>query len=154
MTEQQPANSGGKQGGRFQPGQSGNPLGRPAGSRNTATLLLADLIDGEGEDIVRALVTAAKAGDVSAGRTLLDRLVPPRKDRPVAFALPTLHTAADAVQAMAALTAAVASGALTPSEATELARLVEAFTKALEAADFETRLAALEQHMGTARCTG
>jgi hypothetical protein len=148
MTEQQPANSGGKQGGRFQPGQSGNPLGRPAGSRNKATLLLADLIDGEGEDIVRALVTAAKSGDVSAGRALLDRLVPPRKDRPVAFALPALHTAADAAQAMAALTAAVASGALTPSEATGL---VEAFTKALEAAEVETRLAAIEQRMGTVR---
>jgi hypothetical protein len=149
MTNQQPANSGGKQGGRFQLGQSGNPLGRPAGSK--ATLLLADLIDGEGEDIVRALVTAAKSGDVSAGRALLDRLVPPRKDRPVAFALPALQTAADAAQAMAALTAAVANGALTPSEATELARLVEAFTKALEAADFETRLAALEQRVGTMR---
>jgi hypothetical protein len=149
MTEQQPANSGGKQGGRFQLGQSGNPLGRPAGSK--ATLLLADLIDGEGEDIVRALVTAAKSGDVSAGRALLDRLVPPRKDRPVAFALPALHTAADAAKPMASLTAAVASGALTPCEATGL---VEAFTKALKAADLETRLAALEQHMETARCIG
>ena len=113
--------------------------------------MLADLIDGEGEDIVRALVTAAKSGGVSAGRALLDRLVPPRKDRPVAFALPALHTAADAAKAMAVLTAAVASGTLTPSEATELARLVEAFTRALEAADFEARLAVLEQRMGTLR---
>jgi hypothetical protein len=88
---------------------------------------------------VRTLVTAEKAGDVSASRALLDRLVPPRKDRPVAFALPALQTAA------------VASGALTPSEASELVRLAEAFTKTLEAADFETRLAALEQHMGTMR---
>src|SRR3954463_44237 len=87
-TEQQPANSGGKQGGRYQPGQSGNPLGRPAGSRNRATLLLADLIDGEGEDIVRALVTAAKSGDVSAGRTLLDRLGAPRQDPAGAVAPP------------------------------------------------------------------
>src|SRR3954463_8690723 len=106
MTEQQPAKSGGKQGGRFPPGQSGNPLGRPAGSRNKATLLLADLIDGEGEDIVRALVTAAKSGAGAAGRALLDRLVPPRKARPVVFALPALHPAADAAKAMAALTAA------------------------------------------------
>ena len=90
MTEQQPAKSGGKQGGRFPPGQSGNPLGRPAGSRNKAILLLAELIDGEGENIVRTLVNAAKARDVSAGHALLDRLVPPRKDRPVAFALPAL----------------------------------------------------------------
>src|SRR4051812_28112833 len=100
MTEQQPANSGGKQGGRFQLGQSGNPLGRPAGSRNKATLLLVKLIDGEGEDIVRALVTAAKSGDVSAGRALLDRLVPAVCVRLAGAA----HTAADAVQAMAALT--------------------------------------------------
>ena len=140
MTEQQPANSGGKQGGRFQPAQSGNPLGRPAGSRNTATLLLANLIGGEGEDILRAPVTAAKSGDVSAGRALLERLVPPRvRTGRLRFALPTLQTAA------------VASGALTPGETADLARLVEAFTKALEAADFETRLAALEQRMGTGR---
>ena len=129
MTEQQPAKSGGKQGGRFPPGQSGNPLGRPVGSRNKATLLLADLIDGEGEDVVRALVTAAKSGDVSAGRALLDRLVPPRKDRPVVFALPALQTATDAAKAMAALTAAVANGALMPSEATELVRMVEACSR-------------------------
>ena len=64
---------------------------------------------------------------------------------------PALHTAADAAQAMAALTAAVAGGALTPSKATELARLVEGFTKALEATDFETRLAALEERLGTMR---
>ena len=38
-----------------------------------------------------------------------------------------------------------------PREATEFARLVEAFTKALEAADVETRLAAIEQRMGTVR---
>ena len=113
--------------------------------------MLADLLDGEGEDIVRALVSAAKSGDVSAGRALLDRLVPPRRDRPVVFALPALRTAADAARAMAALAAAVASGDLTPGEATELARLVEAFTRALEAAEFETRLAALEQRLGTVR---
>ena len=119
MTEQQSANSSGRHGGRFPPGQTGNRLGRPDRRR--------------GEDIVR---------------TLVDRLVPPRKDRLVAFALPALHTAADAAKPMASLTAAVASGALTPCEATGL---VEAFTKALKAADLETRLAALEQHMGAAR---
>ena len=68
---------------RWAPGQSGNPHGRPKGSRNRASLLLEHLIEGEGEAVVRALLAAAKGGDVSAARALLDRLVPPRKERPV-----------------------------------------------------------------------
>ena len=63
---------------RWAPGQSGNPKGRPAGSRNRASLLLEHLIEGEGQAVVQALLAAAKGGDVPAARALLDRLVPPR----------------------------------------------------------------------------
>lgn len=135
-----------KQRGRpFQKGQSGNPSGRPAGSRNKASLLLAELIDGEGEDIVRAMIDAAKGGDVAAGRCLMDRLVPPRKDRPVSFTLPDLETAADAPKALAAITAAVAVGDLTAGEAADLAGLVEKFARTIETADLELRVAKLEE---------
>ena len=135
-----------KQRGRpFQKGQSGNPNGRPAGSRNKASLLLAELIDGEGEDIVRAMIDAAKAGDVAAGRCLMDRLVPPRKDRPVLFNLPLLETTADAPKALAAITVAVASGELTASEAADLSKLVADFVKTIEATEIEARLRALEE---------
>ena len=44
-----PANAGEKLGNRFEKGQSGNPAGRPAGSRNKATLLLDKLTDDEAE---------------------------------------------------------------------------------------------------------
>ena len=63
-------------------------------------------------------------------RLVLERMLPPRKDRPVTFALPKLETAADAVKAAAALAEAVATGDLTPNEAGKLAKLVEGFTKA------------------------
>jgi hypothetical protein len=33
-------------GGRFQPGRSGNPAGRPPGSRNKTTLAVEALIEG------------------------------------------------------------------------------------------------------------
>jgi hypothetical protein len=134
--------------GKFAPG---NRLGRgrPAGSRNRASLLLAELIDGEGEGIVRALVAAAKGGDVSAGRALLDRLVPARKDRPVLFALPPLTSATDAPKAMAAIVQAVASGDLTASEASDLAALVEKFVKAIEASELAVRLSAIEKQLET-----
>jgi hypothetical protein len=58
----------------------------------------------------------------------------PRRERSVRFQLPALRSADDAVSAMAALTAAVTAGKVTPGEAVEMSRLVEAYIRALEAA--------------------
>lgn len=69
---------------------------------------------------------------------------PPRRERSVRFQLPRLHSAADAVSAMAAVTAGVARGEVTPGEAAELSKLVEAYVKALEASEFDLRLQAIE----------
>ena len=45
---------------------------------------------------------------------------------------------------MSGITVAVAGGEITPSEAAELSKLIEAYVKALEASEFEQRLRALE----------
>jgi hypothetical protein len=129
---------------RWAPGQSGNPAGRPKGSRNRASLLLEHLIEGEGEAVVQALLAAAKGGDVSAARALLDRLVPPRKERPVKVALPTLRSARDARDALAAVAAAVADGEMVPGEGEALVKLLEAYARTAAAAELEERVAALE----------
>ena len=135
------------QGAQFKPGQSGNPAGRPAGSRNKATLALEALIDGQGEAVVQAMVEAALNGDVSAQRALLDRLVPIRRDRPVMLSLPALAAASDAPKAMAAIVAAAAAGDLTASEAADMAALVERFVKAIEASELAVRLSAIEKQL-------
>jgi hypothetical protein len=75
----------------------------------------------------------------------------PRRERSVRFKLPALRSAADAASAMAALTAAVAAGEVTPGEAAELSRLVEAYTKALEANEFDRRLRVVEERSGARR---
>ena len=78
---------------------------------------------------------------------LLSRLKahrPPRRERSVRFRLPALRSAVDAAVAMAAITAGVAAGDLTPGEASELAKLVEAYAKALEAVEFDLRLRVVE----------
>ena len=75
---------------RFEPGQSGNPSGRPKGSRNKATLAVETLLDGEAEVITRKAIELAKKGDLVAIRLCLDRIAPPRKDRPIPFSLPAL----------------------------------------------------------------
>jgi hypothetical protein len=76
--------------------------------------------------------------------TLLRMHRPVQRARPVRFALPVLSCAADATTAMASITVAVASGEISPSEAAELSKLIEAYVKALEASEFEQRLRVLE----------
>jgi hypothetical protein len=140
-----PETTGAKQDSRFQPGQSGNPGGRPKGSRNKATLALESLLDGQAEALTQKVIELALTGDLAALRLCLDRILPARKDRPVTFEIPAIDTASDAKTASAALLAAVASGTLTPSEAAEIAKLVEAYVKAIEASEMLVRLEKLEQ---------
>jgi hypothetical protein len=137
-------NSGPLQAGRFQKGQSGNPAGKPKGARNRTTQAIDALFDGEADAITRKAIEMAKAGDTVALRLCLDRIAPVRKDRPVPFSLPPIQTTDDLVRASAALLNAVANGELTPSEAAEIGRLVEAHVKAIEAVELDARLRRLE----------
>jgi hypothetical protein len=130
--------------GRWRKGTSGNPLGPPAGSRHRTTRALEALLDGEAEGLTRKAVEMALAGDTVALRLCLERLVPPRKDRPVALALPPLDGTPDLPAVTAALLTAAAAGELTPGEASELAKLVETHRRAIETADIERRLSVLE----------
>ena len=85
---------------------------------------------------------------MTALRIVLDRIVPPRRDRPVSFGLPPMLEAADAAKAMAAIADAVAVGDLTPAEAGELTKLVDTYVRAIEATDLEVRVRALEEARG------
>ena len=122
----------------------GNPGKRP-GTRHRATQAALALIDGEGEALTRKAIEMALSGDTVALRLCLERLAPPRKDAPVRFELPPMEAATNAAAAMGAILASVASGDLTPSEASSLAGLVDTYRKALEATELEARLRALEE---------
>ena len=124
----------------FQIGQSGNPAGRPRGARNKRTLALENIMEGESEVITRKVMEMAKGGHMGAIRLVIDRLAPVQKDRPVDFELPPLNTPEDAVAAMAAIAAAVAAGDLTPLEAAQLSKVVDAYVQTLEARVFEQKL--------------
>ena len=128
----------------FQKGESGNPAGRPRGARNRTTVLLENLLAEDGEAIARKAIELAKAGEIAALRMCLDRLVPARKDEPGVFDLPALDTAADSVAAAARIVAAVADGDLTPSEAMDVAKVIDVYVGALATKGFEERLNKLE----------
>lgn len=135
----------------FTPGQSGNPAGKTKGTRNRTTVALEAILQGEAESITRKAIELAQSGDTVALRLCMDRLIPVRKDRPITFTMPQIETAADLTKATSALLEGVANGEITPSEAAELSKLVEAHTKAIEAVDLATRLTALEQAAGGKR---
>lgn len=142
-----PANTGRKHDGTFAPGFTANPHGRPRGSMNKATILAQALIDGEGEQIVRKTLELAKAGDGAALRIVMDRLLPPRKDRHLEFPLPPITDVQTAAAAMSGLIDAVSGGEISPSEADGLASLIERRAKLSELAEFEQRLKALEERL-------
>ena len=137
MSEQNPT--------QFKPGQSGNPAGKPKGTRNATTLALEALLDGQASALTQKAINLALAGDMAALRLCLDRILPPRKDSPVAFDLPEMKTLNDTVPAMGALVKAVGQGDLTPTEAGELTKMVQAFAKIIETAELEERVRKLEE---------
>jgi hypothetical protein len=128
---------------RGRPFERGNP-GRPKGARHKATVAAEALLDGEAQALTRRAVELAMEGDTTALRLCLERIIPPRKDRPVSFAIPQIANANEAATLMNALLAAVASGDVTPSEASEIARVIGGYIEALKASEFETRLSVLE----------
>lgn len=125
-------------------GQSGNPRGRPQGSRNKATILAQSLMAGELEAVTKSVILAAMNGDMVAARLVLERLVPLRKGAPVTFDLPKIETAADVAAATGSVATAVAAGDLSPEEGQAVAGILEVRRKAIETVEHEARIAALE----------
>jgi hypothetical protein len=104
----------------------------PKGTRHRATQLAEKLMEDDAENIVRAVIAAAKGGDPTAMRLCVERLVPLRKGRPVVFDLPPVKTAADIAGAVGGLARAMAAGELTTDEASAAASVIEMHRRAIE----------------------
>ena len=139
-----PDNTGEQQGGRFEKGRSGNPRGRPLGSRNSATLAAEALLEGA-EKLTRKCIELAMDGDTVALRLCLERIYPARKDRPVTFPLPPITSPRDAADIAAAVANAVAAGNLTPTEAVEFGKVIEIYVRAYQVAELDDRVARVEE---------
>jgi len=144
MTARKPENTGRKQTGKFAPGVSGNPSGKPVGARHRVTRAIEALLEGQHEALTQRAIDAALAGDVTALRLCLDRIAPARKDSPITIELPAVKSAADTVEASAVVLASVAAGEVTPDEAGRIMALLQAHRTIVEAGDLERRISALE----------
>jgi hypothetical protein len=131
--------------GKFQKGQSGNPAGRRAGSRNKASLAVEALLDGEAEKLSRKAVEMALEGNAVALRLCLERIAPPRRGRSVNLDIGPVRSGTDLAGAQSKILAAMADGDITIEEAADAARVIEAVGSAYERREMEARLTALEQ---------
>jgi hypothetical protein len=75
----------------------------------------------------------------------LGRFLP--KDRLIQIELPKLNHASDAVDALGVIIDAVATGQITPNEASELSNLVGKYAQAINVADVELRLDNIEKKL-------
>jgi len=129
--------------GFFKPGNQYGK-GRPAGSKNNVSIACQNVLDGEAETISRRCVEMALAGDSTALRLCMERIVPAKKDRFIALNLPSIRDAAGVSAALDEVLTAVSLGRLTMPEASTLAGILEARRRSLETVELEGRLAILE----------
>ena len=130
----------------FERGQSGNPKGRPKGSRNAVTLLAEALLNDEAEAIIRKVVDKALEGDSAAMRLALERVLPAKRQRTVTVDFEgEITTAADAARASGAIVSACVSGEISFDEANQLMALIQAHVTLVQAADLEQRLSSVEK---------
>jgi hypothetical protein len=108
-------------------------------------MAVGTLLESKAEAITKKVVEKALDGDMTALRLCIERLLPPRRDRQLAFDLPKIQSAADALIASSAVLAACAGGILSPGEATEIMNLISNHVRMLEMTEIEARLTALEK---------
>lgn len=122
---------------RGRPFAPGNP-GRPPGARNEATLVAEALLAEETDALVRRTIELAMAGNPTAMKLCVERLMPRRKRR-APFALPPIETSADVIAALKNITALVAAGELDPSEGNTLTAMLGRQYKILRDAEVHAR---------------
>ena len=130
----------------FKKGESGNPQGRPVGTRNKTTLAALSLIEDEGEQLARKAVELALDGDLPALKLCMDRLLPPAKERPLeAFSLPQLNDQGSVLEALDTIAGRLSQGELLPAEATSICKVLEQYRKHFETTELAERLETLER---------
>lgn len=138
-------NASKKRGKPFEPGDT--RAGRPKGSRHKITILAEKLMSDDVEGVVKSVVDAAKAGDMTAARVILDRIAPPRKDATISIELPEITTLEDVAKAMGMVVQAAANAEIGLSEADTLTKLLQGYATAIESTDVVKRLELLEQRL-------
>ena len=112
---------------KYQPGQSGNPKGKPKGALNKKTRWLR-LLESHADELVEQAIELAKSGDTNTLRFCLERIIPKAKDRPVNLNLPQeLDKPKALLEISNAVLRGVAEQEITPDQAKSLISVLSAY---------------------------
>lgn len=129
---------------RFQPGQSGNPRGRPRGipdRRNAWREALADHLP----ELIDRLVEKAKSGDEFATKLILERVAPPLRPQGQTVKVPGLDAAHGFAAKAEAVLAALGRGQLPIETGRHLLEALGTVAKIAELDDLFRRVEELER---------
>lgn len=127
--------------GRFLPGQTGNPNGRPPAMPSELRQRLTDA----SPEIIEGVIEAAQGGDMQAARLVLERIAPVTRSTAAPVVIPALEAAESLSGKAKAIVDAVARGECPPDIGATMIQAVGACAKIIEIDEIDRRLTALEE---------
>jgi hypothetical protein len=67
------------------------------GAKNRSSLVTERLFADEIQEICGSVIEQAKAGNMQAAKVILDRVLPPMKDKPILIDLPKMASSSDKI---------------------------------------------------------
>lgn len=111
---------------KFKPGKSGNPSGRPKGSRNSQTQLLK-LLEPHAEKLINKMVEEALDGNDAALRLCIERLLPKAQRKSMEINLAELNEEeiTSPTTIFPIILNEILTGNITPDEGKKIISLIE-----------------------------
>ncbi len=127
---------------KFKPGESGNPDGRPKGSKDKRTQY-REMFRDEAENLIKKAVEMAKDGDSSMMRLCIDRIVSPYRARDQKVKLDDLTgTLTDKGEK---IIETMSAGVIAPSDAAKMLQVLVAQARIVELDELDKRVSRLEE---------
>ncbi len=129
----------------FKIGESGNPSGRPAGSKNKRPQF-TKLLEPYAEKLVNKVIEMALDGDVHMLRLCFERLIPKAAHEPVTlnFDLSQINKQEYLMEFGRKIIAAVVNGEITPAEAKLLSGMADSHRRLVENGELRSKLDSIE----------